>query len=863
MTALAVIVGIAGARTTWGIGDPPDVLWNRSYPNPLTGDIGAVVDHPHDFTRTNDGGYVIAGSRLTQEAGMDSDLDAFLIRADSNGNLLWGRSYGTPRFEDGALNSRDDIAYSVVETPDGGFLFAGSSDSYGTGQTSYLLKTNSQGEMIWNRSLGGIMARDIVEIRPDEYLVCIYSKYYSYSQGSYVHQIILVNIGGDGSQNWNRTLDYHERVFLSSMERTDDGGYVLGMYTDLRTMVLKLNRFCEVEWSREIDPDDAFALWDRSYTVKQAVDGGYLVLGAIFSPSSGVEDDSYVVKLDGSGEEVWNRTYNYAFLDLAPTPDGGCVIVGRRRTSLGFQGHDYDLYLVKTDASGEIIWYLWLEEEPFDEIAYLVEGTEDYGYVVSGVRGPAGIAHVFLMELGGGGSPGILMNQGGTSCLENVGHFSIPVHLTEVTGQTVTVNYRILDSTAKSGLDYQGVQGTLIFDPGQGWKEVTVPIMLDDVDEETETATLYLEDATNAEILEAYRGFQIVDIYPPNHPPALYQGCVEPVFGTDSEQYRYYVNYDDIEDEPPEMVEVYVDGIGNQMQLLNGTASCGTYRSGPVELTPGEHDFYFTATDASGYASRLPAEGRYPGPGVEVYVRSPIVMSCDVEGVNRTGFWPTQEVYIAGWNFVPNREYQVYILDDGTWGEGDQVSSDGAMVVSSVRANGEGVMPLTLAWEPPLSLGFYDLLVDDGDGTYEPKTDGLLGPEGCGFRVMDRPVVNPFEPQILEPVDLRVSVRDGVTGESIDGAVVKLISDSGEVWEYQQGQQAPIPPGNYTMKTQIKLLGLPVTIQSESMEVNESTRLDISVSFSVIPIRYLQPVAYLGVAGIALVAIVTIARRIR
>ncbi len=852
-----------------GVSDPPVVLWNRTYPNILTGDLQTIIDEPMDMRMTGDGGYVIAGSRLTQSENMDADLDAFLIRTDGSGNLIWSRNYGTPRVEDGVQNSKDDIAHSVVECPAGGFLFVGSTNSYeGIPKTSYLARIDEEGGMLWNRSLGGIEARCIMRASDGGYMVGLRGKYYNYIEDSYVYQITFVKIDEDGTQQWNRTLEYEERVFLSSMEATNDGGYVLGLYNDQRTFVLKVNRFCEVQWSRFIDPENAFAVWDRSYSVRETMDGGYIVLGAIFSSSS-LDDDTYMVKMDNYGQIIWNRTYNYAFRDLRQTPDGGYVLVGRRKTSDGFQGHDYDLYFVKTDPGGEEIWYLWLEEEPFDESSTGIMLTEDLNYVVTGNRGPAGLREVFLMKLETVSSPGILMSDEPPTCLENAGSIRIPVFLTETSDQTVTVDYRVLNSTAYSNLDFLGVQGTLVFDPGEGIKEVDIPIILDSLDEETERAILYLDSPTNAELLHAYRSFHIEDIYPPNHPPILEDGYVSPVSGLESDAYRYYAIYDDPDGDPPESLQVYIDGIAQDMDLLNGTEPSGLYCTGEVELMTGEHDFYFLARDSAGYTSRLPPRAKLPGPVVEEVIPRPSIWACNAEGENKTGFWPTQNAYVCGKGFDPDIEYTIYVIDDyDNWEEmeGQEIPPDGVVRTFKIGpALEEGEIPVILAWESPLDLGLYDLLADDGDGLFETRTDGLSGEEGHAFRVWERAVVNPFEPEIIRPMDcnLTVSVKDGVTREPLQGAMIRINSASGEVWNIEQGKAVKVPPGNYTIKTQIRILGFPVTIQSKEMEVVRPTRMNMTISFLFIPVKHINTLIYGLLATVGIAGLVSVIRKIR
>jgi len=146
---------VAGYSGDWGEEDlylvktdtNGDTLWTRTYG-------GSESDWAQSVRQTTDGGYIVAGSTNSFGAG---DYDFYLLKTDSSGDTLWTRTYG---------GSDLDVGFSVQQTTDGGYIVAGGTFSFGAGQIDcYLLKTDPNGGTLWTHTYGGSRDEQAYSVR--------------------------------------------------------------------------------------------------------------------------------------------------------------------------------------------------------------------------------------------------------------------------------------------------------------------------------------------------------------------------------------------------------------------------------------------------------------------------------------------------------------------------------------------------------------------------------------------------------------------------------------------------------------------------------------------------------------------------
>lgn len=111
-------------------------VWTRTYG-------GSGIDIGRCVRQTSDKGYIIAG----RTASFGDGDQVYLIKTDSLGDTLWTKTYGGPG---------SDRGESVQQTADGGYIIGAYTSSFGAGLDDfYLIKTNSSGDTLWTRTYGG------------------------------------------------------------------------------------------------------------------------------------------------------------------------------------------------------------------------------------------------------------------------------------------------------------------------------------------------------------------------------------------------------------------------------------------------------------------------------------------------------------------------------------------------------------------------------------------------------------------------------------------------------------------------------------------------------------------------------------
>jgi len=401
-----------------------DILWEKSYG-------GKHSDYLFDAQPTPDYGFILAGSSLSKKTGNktddgNGDLDYFVWKMDEKGELDWQKSFG---------GSGADLLQSIRLTHDGGFILAGNSDSQKGlhkkdscrgHEDFWIVKLNAKGAEQWQRTIGGSGQELLQSIAPTADGGYIIGGSSSSEKSSKLKSgaddpfgkkadsfgnldYLVVKLDSEGKIEWQKTYGGQYADQLRSIVQTRDGGYLLGgssnspesgnksekNYGQSDYWVFKLDTKGELEWQKVYGGEGD----DQLQALLQSKDGNYLLAGSSSSATSGNKNasngkgtDFWMLKIDASGEILWQKTYDIGKADLLTSleenTDGSLLLGGHAQSEASASKKKdkegiNDYIAIKTDSNGEEQWTQTVGGNGEDILRKAVE-TRDGGYLLAG-----------------------------------------------------------------------------------------------------------------------------------------------------------------------------------------------------------------------------------------------------------------------------------------------------------------------------------------------------------------------------------------------------------------------------------------------------------------------------------------------
>ena len=305
---------------------------------------GTARDEGSSIVSVSDGGYAIAGQ--TRSYGLGNN-DMYLIKTDANGNMQWNRTFG---------GLGEDYASDVVQSSDGGYVIVGYTDSYGLGGGDmYLVKTDQNGNMQWSKTIGGTSmdcGYSLTLTADGGYAIA--GQTFSFGRGG---DFYLVKTDPDGNAEWSRTYGGANPECPFSVIVTNDGGFALVGYVGNDLVPENANVYLVKTYS------NGTPQWNRTYgggnsqigsQIVQTNDNSYVIVGTSGAASAG---NFYLLKTNVNGTQQWTKTYggtgDEAATSLVIANDGGFALAGY---TASFGNGQRDIYLVKTDFVGNQQW---------------------------------------------------------------------------------------------------------------------------------------------------------------------------------------------------------------------------------------------------------------------------------------------------------------------------------------------------------------------------------------------------------------------------------------------------------------------------------------------------------------------------
>ena len=301
------------------------------------------------------------------------------IYTQNIGDPLWSKNYG---------GANDDKGWCLQQTNDEGYIITGWTNSYGAGGYDiYLVKTDVSGNIMWTKTYGEDGSEDgrCVRQTPDGGYIIAGNTQPIGVMGSYIW---LIKTNSSGDTLWTKKWGKIPTPAVNTgrcVQLTSDGGYIISGYSQFLgsnnedVCLIKTDLKGNTEWIKYYGGTG----YEIAYWTQETSDGGYIVVGYTTSFGRGNED-VYLIKTDASGNIEWTKTYGGTDTDsgfsVQQTTDDGYIIAGFTDS---FGEGSYDAYIIKTDAIGDEVWSKTYGGAQYDK-AYSIQAISDGTYIVSG-----------------------------------------------------------------------------------------------------------------------------------------------------------------------------------------------------------------------------------------------------------------------------------------------------------------------------------------------------------------------------------------------------------------------------------------------------------------------------------------------
>ena len=248
----------------------------------------------NSIVETADGELILAGFTETKGSKY-MDRDAWLLKIDENGNLLWDKNFN---------NSTDDQINSLIQTKNGNYIMVGYTKERGN-KYGWLLKTDENGSLEWDTVIQRGEINSIVQTYDQGYLL--------------LKNSFLIKVDQNGNKLW------HQSIGGNNIIHTSDGNFVLSTtfnYYNRDIKIIKITPEGEVIWERTFGGESTS---DKSYSIIESGNGNYAIAGY-------TRYNAWIILLDSEGTLIWDKSIESGDSNeakcITQTREGGYAIIG-------------------------------------------------------------------------------------------------------------------------------------------------------------------------------------------------------------------------------------------------------------------------------------------------------------------------------------------------------------------------------------------------------------------------------------------------------------------------------------------------------------------------------------------------------
>jgi len=305
---------------------------------------GNSADELRCLLKTSDGGFLLGGST---EIG-NNDTDIWLVKTDSEGTPIWDKTYG--------YNNLDKCR-ALYENEDSTLIVASSVSLPGRYTDFGIMKMTPEGDTLWTCYFGGFEQEWPFRIlkTPDHgYLILGFTL--SFGNGSLDAWLLKINENGDSL--WSRTYGGYGPDSGHDILAVDDQNYLIVGKSQVpnrgeQIYLVKINSIGDVIWEKYYGNTGN----DSGTKIIMNRDGNLSILGTAQAIGNEPFYDMLYLELSSDGDSLWSSTYGTRGQDYGMShiqlADHGFVLLGYSTT---YEIGRYELFVVRIDRMGETIW---------------------------------------------------------------------------------------------------------------------------------------------------------------------------------------------------------------------------------------------------------------------------------------------------------------------------------------------------------------------------------------------------------------------------------------------------------------------------------------------------------------------------
>lgn len=291
-----------------------------------------------------DGGFLIAGYEYDD---WDSKWDALILRVGPDGRQIWRRSSDRPGH---------DYAWVVRGTEENRFVVVGTRTTADGDAAGYMECIDSDGKKLWLRTYGGPKS-EVLWAAEQTTDGGFFLAGQTDSEGAGGLDFYVVRTDSEGRELWSRAFGGPTTDRAFGIDLSPDGGALLAGFQGenpetMNILLLRVDAKGRELWRRTLAGDR----FDVAHDVLRVADGGFVIAGYTSSFGPG-DQDGFLMRLSTEGRMLWMKTYGDAaddrVLHAAPTADGGFALVGYSKRDAG---EIWDMVIRRVDHHGGLLW---------------------------------------------------------------------------------------------------------------------------------------------------------------------------------------------------------------------------------------------------------------------------------------------------------------------------------------------------------------------------------------------------------------------------------------------------------------------------------------------------------------------------